>query len=38
MTAFRYAALVLAVGSLAGVIYAAASGAGQSSITAQRSL
>ena len=36
MTAFRYAALVLAVGSLAGVIYAAASGAGQSSITAQR--
>lgn len=36
MSAFRYAAVVLAVGSLAGVIYAVASGAGQSSITAQR--
>lgn len=36
MSAFRYAAVVLAVGSLAGVIYVVASGAGQSSITAQR--
>lgn len=36
MSAFRYAAVVLAVGSLAGVVYAVASGAGQSSITAQR--
>jgi catalase len=36
MSVFRYAAVVLAVGSLAGVIYAVASGAGQSSVTAQR--